>query len=133
MAMTSPGFTDLSSSNRIPLNRLETTFCRPNPMPTPNAPEKNRESGQVNADAGEAGEDGDRDQQNFCDLGQQHLYRGGEVWQRRDAPFDQPAHRDGTPQQNGQGDQRPNNGQCGNPQAAEIDGNGIEDGDGRAQ
>lgn len=40
MAITSPGFTDLSISRMMPLIRFEMTFCRPKPTPSPTAPEK---------------------------------------------------------------------------------------------
>ena len=36
--MTSPGLIDRSISRIRPLTKLDTTFCRPNPIPTPIAP-----------------------------------------------------------------------------------------------
>ncbi len=37
-SITSPGLIDLSSNRMMPLIRLDTSFCRPKPMPTPIAP-----------------------------------------------------------------------------------------------
>ena len=124
--MMSPGLIDLSMSRMIPLIRLDTTFCKPKPIPTPSAPLNTAMRRQVDADAGQRDDDCEHDQGRLQQFAEQDLHRGRQVGQPLDMFLQNAGQQHGRPQQDPERQHALQDSQQRNPQAAERDGEAVE-------